>query len=46
MSGARDVPASGMAHVQVAEDCTLDGGSWRLALARRGMPSYRIGGTV
>ena len=42
MSGARDLPASGMLHVQVAEDCTLDGGSWHLTTDQHGNADARI----
>ena len=39
MSGAPDLPASGMLHVQVAEDCTLDGGTWHLTTDQHGAPT-------
>ena len=42
MSGAPDLPASGMLHVQVAEDCTLDGGIWHLATDQHGAPTAQI----
>ena len=42
MSGAPDLPASGMLHVQVAEDCTLDGGTWHLTTDQRGAPTAQI----
>ena len=36
MSGAPDLPASGMLHVRAAEDCTLDGGDWHLTTDQHG----------
>ena len=42
MSGAPDFAGSGMLHVQVAEDCTLDGGTWHLTTDRHGAPTVQI----
>ena len=42
MSGAPVLPASGMLHVQVAEDCRLDGGVWNLTTDRHGAPTAQI----
>ncbi len=42
MSGAPDLPASGMLHVQVAEDLTLDGGTWHLTTDQHGAPTAQI----
>jgi len=43
MSGGPDLPASGMLHVRVAEDCTLDGGTWHVTRDRHGAPTAQIG---
>ena len=42
MSGASDLPASGMLHVQVADDGTLDGGTWHLTTDQHGAPTAQI----
>jgi hypothetical protein len=42
MSGAPDLPASGMLHVQVAEDFTVDGGTWHLTTDQHGAPTAQI----
>jgi len=42
MSGGPDLPASGMLHVQVAEDFTLDGGTWHLTTDQHGAPTAHI----
>ena len=42
MSGTPDYPASGMLHMRVAEDCTLDGGDWNLTTDQHGVPTAQI----
>ena len=42
MSGAPDLPARGLLHVQVAEDFTLDGGTWHLTTDQHGEPTAQI----
>ena len=42
MSGATDLPASGMLHVRVTHDLLLDGGTWHLATDRQGTPIAQI----
>ena len=42
MSGVPNLPASGMLHVQVAEDFTLDGGIWHLTTDQHGAPIAHI----
>jgi hypothetical protein len=42
MSAAPDLPASGVLHVQVAEDFTLDGGAWNLTTNQHGAPTAQI----
>ena len=42
MSGTPDYPASGMLHMQVAEDCTLDSGVWSLTTDQHRNPTAHI----
>jgi hypothetical protein len=42
MSGAPDLPASGMLHVQIPDGCTLDGGTWHLTTDQHGAPTAQI----
>ncbi len=42
MSATPDLPVSGTLHVQVAEDCTLDGGEWHLTTDQHGAPTAQI----
>ena len=42
MSGVPDLPASGVLHVQVAEDCALDAGTWHLTTDQHGAPTAQI----
>jgi len=42
MSRTPDLPASGMLHVQVAEDCTLDGGTWHRTTDQHGERTSQI----
>jgi hypothetical protein len=42
MSGAPDLPASGMLHVQAAEDFTLDAGTWHLTTDQHGALTAQI----
>jgi len=42
MSGTPDYPARGILHMQVAEDCTLDGGAWNLTTDQHGAPTAHI----
>ena len=42
MSGTSDLPASGVLHVEVAEDCRLDAGTWHLTTDQHGAPTVQI----
>ena len=42
MSGASDLSASGVLHVQVAEDFTLDAGTWHLTTDQHGASTAQI----
>ena len=42
MSRVPDLPASGMLHVKVAEDCMLDGGTWHVTTDQHGAPTAQI----
>jgi hypothetical protein len=42
MSGTPQLPTSGVLRVQVAEDLTVDGGTWHLAMDQQGAPIAHI----